>query len=907
MRNLFILLLLCSSLSISGATYYIDPSGNDSNNGSSGSPWKTLAYACSKVNTSGDIIHINAGTYAENTQCSLAVGVSIVGEGDASLITTNYNGGYHHGTIALLSAIGTPVNGNQSVSYIKIDGGNNAVTVHHCTLVNFAGSDAYYAIYNFSNQNNYLTPPTTHATGNAVYNCTFNNCNVYTQGLSGYQFYNNTFNNSVNIELLSSDWMKGFIIHDNVFTKANETVGWHFWGELYHWSDNSEIYNNIFNGSASLDLSDVRKGNGTWGLKVYNNQFLLSAVGPDNLNHNLHPLNFEGWGALQYIYVYNNHLKNTPTAISVGGSNAANCVYPDGTHWALDHIYIYYNIFENVGCTNNTAAATIWFFDYAASGYSYNHSWDNVFVCNNVFPSTASPNQNAEGIYLSNSTTATNFHIDNNIIIGYPSVAIKFQYGSNFNTISLQKNLFYQNGSNSINWGSTPLNKTESNPAPANPLFVSSTDFHLQAGSPAIGNGLAITGLTTDYAGNAVKSPPSIGAYENGSAVATPVSPVYTSSTVENATPSLLTMTYNLTLANYIPVGSAFSVLVNSVARTVNTVVISGTKVQLNLSSHILPGDIVTISYTKPTSNPIQTTSGGTATSITNQPVINDCGNIAPIAEITSPVVNSTFTSLANITITANAVDPDGSVSMVEFYNGSIKLGSNSIAPYSFTWNNVGTGTYSLTVIATDNLNAKTTSSAISISVVNSNSGPNKHPIVKISNPRKGNTYENISTIEIDATASDPDGTISKVEFYNGQTKLVELTSDPYTYTWKDVATGSYTITAIATDNLSDTTISSPVEFVVGANVKYDANSDIINLYPNPNNGHFSIDFINPLKSEKGEIIITDLAGKQIYDGPVLKEEITKQFDLSYAKAGIYVMMIKDKDILVTKKIIKNS
>jgi uncharacterized repeat protein (TIGR02059 family) len=657
-KSALIIIFLTISTVVSATTYYIDPAGKDGNTGTISSPWKTLAYACSKVNTSGDIIHVNAGTYAENTQCSLAVGVSIVGEGDASLITTNYNGGYHHGTIALLSATGTPVDGNQSVSYIKIDGGNNAgttgiciqfrnnVTVHHCTLVNFAGSDAYYAIYNFSNQNNYLTPPTTHATGNAVYNCTFNNCNVYTQGLSGYQFYNNTFNNSVNIELLSSDWMKGFIIHDNVFTKANETVGWHFWGELYHWSDNSEIYNNIFNGSASLDLSDVRKGNGTWGLKVYNNQFLLSAVGPDNLNHNLHPLNFEGWGALQYIYVYNNHFKNTPTAISVGGSNAANCVYPDGTHWALDHIYIYYNIFENVGCTNNTTAATIWFFDYAASGYSYNHSWDNVFVCNNVFSSTASPNQNAEGIYLSHRTTATNFHIDNNIIIGYPSVTIKFQYGSNFNTISLQKNLFYNNGSNTIAYGSTPTNKTENNLSPANPLFVSSSDFHLQAGSPAIGNGLAITGLTADYSGNAVKNPPSIGAYESGSAAA-PVVPVYQSSTVANATPTLLEMTYNLTLANIVPATSAFSVLINSAARSVSAVAISGTKVQLTLVSAIKYGDIVTVVYTKPAINPLQTTAGGLAVSI------------SPAQSVVNNVINSTkegTPATITMTVTPNHV-----------------------------------------------------------------------------------------------------------------------------------------------------------------------------------------------------------------------------------------------------------
>jgi hypothetical protein len=261
---------------------------------------------------------------------------------------------------------------------------------------------------------------------------------------------------------------------------------------------------------------------------------------------------------------------------------------------------------------------------------------------------------------------------------------------------------------------------------------------------------------------------------------------------------------------------------------------------------------------------------------------------------------------LANIIITADALDTDGSVSRVEFYSGGTKLGSTSVAPYSFDWNNVPAGNYSLTVIATDNLNAKTISSAVTIAVINSNQIPNRHPIVKISNPRKGNTYENLSTIEIDATASDPDGTVSKVEFYNGQTKLVELTSAPYTYIWKNVAAGSYTITAVATDNLSDTTISSPVEFVVGTPVKYDVNSDIINLYPNPNDGHFSIEFINPLQNERSQIIIADLAGKQIYNGPVLKEETLKQFDLSNSRPGIYVMIIKDKGILVTKKFIKN-
>jgi uncharacterized repeat protein (TIGR02059 family) len=383
--------------------------------------------------------------------------------------------------------------------------------------------------------------------------------------------------------------------------------------------------------------------------------------------------------------------------------------------------------------------------------------------------------------------------------------------------------------------------------------------------------------------------------------------PVYVSSAIQNATPNSLEMTYNINLTNIVPATSAFTVVVNSAGRSVSAVAVSGTKVQLTLTSRIFPGDIVTVSYTKPSSNPIQTSSGGVAASISNQPVTNNCINVAPTVIISSPVTGSAFTSPASITISADASDADGTVSQVEFYNGSTKLGTSLTAPYTFTWNNVAAGTYSLTAIATDKLNAKTTSSAISVTVNNSRPNQNKRPFVKISNPRKGVSYGNISSIEINAVASDDDGTITKVEFYNGTTKLVELTSSPYTYTWKDVVRGNYTITAIATDNSNDTTISSPVEFVVGNNVKYDANSDIIKLYPNPNNGHFSIEFINPMENEKSEIVITDQTGKQVYSGPVLREEIVKQIDLPEGRAGIYVMMIKDKDIYVTKKFIKNN
>ena len=144
---------------------------------------------------------------------------------------------------------------------------------------------------------------------------------------------------------------------------------------------------------------------------------------------------------------------------------------------------------------------------------------------------------------------------------------------------------------------------------------------------------------------------------------APPASPVYSGSIIGNSTPSVLEMTYNLTLANVVPAVSAFRVTVNSSARTINSVTISGTKVLLTLSSPVVKGDIITVSYTKPTSNPLQTAAGGQAASLSAQPVTNSVIAIPVPIYVSSSVENATPSkinivfslSLANISPQATA------------------------------------------------------------------------------------------------------------------------------------------------------------------------------------------------------------------------------------------------------------
>jgi hypothetical protein len=91
--------------------------------------------------------------------------------------------------------------------------------------------------------------------------------------------------------------------------------------------------------------------------------------------------------------------------------------------------------------------------------------------------------------------------------------------------------------------------------------------------------------------------------------------------------------------------------------------------------------------------------------------------NNPPTVSITSPANGATFTAPANITINASASDTDGTITQVQFYQGTTLLGTDTTSPYSYAWNSVAAGSYSLTAKATDNGGAVTTSSPVNITV----------------------------------------------------------------------------------------------------------------------------------------------------------------------------------------------
>jgi hypothetical protein len=184
----------------------------------------------------------------------------------------------------------------------------------------------------------------------------------------------------------------------------------------------------------------------------------------------------------------------------------------------------------------------------------------------------------------------------------------------------------------------------------------------------------------------------------------------------------------------------------------------------------------------------------------------------APTVSITSPANKSTYSQPLNLTISASASDADGTVSSVDFYNGSTKLGSDNTSPYSYTWNSVPAGNpIVITAVATDNSGLSTTSKTDTIIVA----AVNVKPTISIDTPFNNAVYIAKADIRMFASANDTDGTISKVDFYNGKKLIHSETTSPYQWTWLGIDTGSYSITARAFDNSGDSTTSAAVNIAV--------------------------------------------------------------------------------------------
>jgi hypothetical protein len=93
----------------------------------------------------------------------------------------------------------------------------------------------------------------------------------------------------------------------------------------------------------------------------------------------------------------------------------------------------------------------------------------------------------------------------------------------------------------------------------------------------------------------------------------------------------------------------------------------------------------------------------------------------------------------------------------------------------------------------------------------------NARPIVSITSPVAGTIFGTPASFSVTANASDSDGSISNVLFYSNGVKIGEDATSPYSVALNNAAVGSYSLTAVAIDNVGQFTTSSVVNITVSS------------------------------------------------------------------------------------------
>ncbi len=168
--------------------------------------------------------------------------------------------------------------------------------------------------------------------------------------------------------------------------------------------------------------------------------------------------------------------------------------------------------------------------------------------------------------------------------------------------------------------------------------------------------------------------------------------------------------------------------------------------------------------------------------------------NQLPLVSLLAPTQGATFDRPTGILLSADAMDDDGAVSYVEFFNGTNKIGRVTTAPYQHLWTNLSFGPHVITARARDNGGAAGVSAPISIQIFS------QPPAVVVSGPANGAILVSTSAVALAASVTDPDTAVAKVEFYVDGAKVAEDISAPYAGTWNPIP-GSHAFTAVATDS----------------------------------------------------------------------------------------------------------
>ena len=177
-----------------------------------------------------------------------------------------------------------------------------------------------------------------------------------------------------------------------------------------------------------------------------------------------------------------------------------------------------------------------------------------------------------------------------------------------------------------------------------------------------------------------------------------------------------------------------------------------------------------------------------------------------PVVKILSPLPGSNVSKTATVLVEVGLFNNDDRVTRVKLMVNGEEAGELQDEPWQFSWDPAESGEHVLVAVGIDAGDREISSHPVRVQVLAS-----ELPVVSISSPLTDTEFEYGDTILIEADASDPDGTIEKVEFYRDSVLLGEVSSSPFFLTWPASIEGTHALTAAATDNSGQRVISSQV------------------------------------------------------------------------------------------------
>ncbi len=220
----------------------------------------------------------------------------------------------------------------------------------------------------------------------------------------------------------------------------------------------------------------------------------------------------------------------------------------------------------------------------------------------------------------------------------------------------------------------------------------------------------------------------------------------------------------------------------------------------------------------------VATDSFGTQTTSSTVSVVVGAGSSSlPYVYLTSVPTGTNVAANTPVYIAANAGDPDGTVTSVEFYANGALIGSKATAPYAITWIPTAATSYSITAIVTDDAGNRVTSTAstitatVQVGVVPVAAIAFNNPTVDASasstplalfTPVKVNYG---SQLIFSVGAVDQDGSIANVQFFANGTPIATLGAAPYYTTYTLNTLSDVTFTALVTDNSGNAVYTTPI------------------------------------------------------------------------------------------------